>query len=146
MPSITVNSSDPRAVTKIHLSVPADRPETRPLAERYASVVPAEGSVVDLLVRARDRQTGQPLKTHQIVAQVSGQSCSMSVLIACRAACLSDWPAWQVASAHDMNLGLFVVCGWAMAKITAILVKRCTAEPSSWLFAPAGQQCHGGRA
>jgi hypothetical protein len=48
----------------------ADRPETRPLREKYAGVVPAEGSVVDLLVRAKDKQTGQPLKAHQIVAQV----------------------------------------------------------------------------
>jgi hypothetical protein len=38
--------------------------------EQYAGVVPAEGSVVDLLVRAKDKQTGQPLKAHQIVAQV----------------------------------------------------------------------------
>jgi hypothetical protein len=49
----------------------ADRCETQPLAERYASVVPAEGSVVDMLVRARDKQTGQCLRPHQIVAQVS---------------------------------------------------------------------------
>jgi hypothetical protein len=33
-------------------------------------VVPAKGSVVDLLVRARNKQTGQPLKPHEIVAQV----------------------------------------------------------------------------
>jgi hypothetical protein len=38
--------------------------------EQYAAVVPAAGSVVDLLVRAKDKQTGQPLKAHQIVAQV----------------------------------------------------------------------------
>mgnify|MGYP001806807640 CR=1 FL=1 len=49
----------------------ADRPEAQPLAQRYASVVPAEGSVVDMLIRARDKQTGQLLKPHQIVAQVS---------------------------------------------------------------------------
>jgi hypothetical protein len=49
---------------------PVDRPETRPLAELYSDVIPAQGSVVDLLVRARNKQTGQPLKPHEIVAQV----------------------------------------------------------------------------
>lgn len=37
-------------------------------------MVPAEGSVVDLLVRAKNKETGEPLKTHQIVAQVGGES------------------------------------------------------------------------
>lgn len=48
-----------------------DRPETRPLAQMYAGVVPAQGSVVDLLARSRNKQTGQPLKPHEIVAQVN---------------------------------------------------------------------------
>lgn len=47
-----------------------DRPEAWPVREKYANVVPAEGSVVDLLVRAKNKLTGQPLKAHQIVAQV----------------------------------------------------------------------------
>jgi hypothetical protein len=52
-----------------------DRPETRPLAHMYAGVVPAQGSVVDLLARSRNKQTGQPLKPHEIVAQVRGKPC-----------------------------------------------------------------------
>lgn len=47
-----------------------DKPETRVIRDQYAGVIPAEGSVVDLLVRAKNRETGQPLKPHQIVAQV----------------------------------------------------------------------------
>jgi hypothetical protein len=49
---------------------PADTPDARPVRERYADVVPAAGSVVDLLVRAKDRTTGAPLRASQIVAQV----------------------------------------------------------------------------
>ncbi|WIA07921.1 hypothetical protein OEZ85_007399 [Tetradesmus obliquus] len=56
---------------EVHMVPNFDRPETRPLREKYASVVPAAGSVVDLLVRAKDKQTGQPLKAHQIVAQAN---------------------------------------------------------------------------
>lgn len=65
----------PRA--KLYAFAHADRPETSVLAERYGSVVPAQGSVVDLLVRARDKQTGLSLKAHQIVAQVSN-CCAIS--------------------------------------------------------------------
>lgn len=39
------------------------------MKEDYAKRVPAEGSVVDLLVRAKNKETGEPLKLHQIVAQ-----------------------------------------------------------------------------
>jgi hypothetical protein len=60
----------PSVAAAPHPTTPPDRPETQSLASKYAGVVPAGGSVVDLLVRAKDRLTGQPLKTHQIVAQV----------------------------------------------------------------------------
>jgi hypothetical protein len=54
--------------------------------EQYASVVPAAGSVVDLLVRAKNKQTGQPLKAHQIVAQVRGR---------CAARAASMWQSYM---------------------------------------------------
>ncbi|KAF8072353.1 D-xylose-proton symporter [Scenedesmus sp. PABB004] len=48
-----------------------DRPEVAALREKYRDVVPAEGSVVDLLVRAKNKETGQPLQMHHIVAQAN---------------------------------------------------------------------------
>eukprot|EP00882_Tetradesmus_deserticola_P030263 GHRQ01033963.1.p2 GENE.GHRQ01033963.1~~GHRQ01033963.1.p2 ORF type:complete len:489 (+),score=180.62 GHRQ01033963.1:1689-3155(+) len=57
---------------EVNMTDKFDCPETRPLREKYGVMVPAQGSVVDLLVRAKDKQTGQPLKAHQVVAQVRG--------------------------------------------------------------------------
>eukprot|EP00882_Tetradesmus_deserticola_P021759 GHRQ01023556.1.p1 GENE.GHRQ01023556.1~~GHRQ01023556.1.p1 ORF type:complete len:316 (+),score=147.96 GHRQ01023556.1:1689-2636(+) len=56
---------------EVNMTDKFDCPETRPLREKYGVMVPAQGSVVDLLVRAKDKQTGQPLKAHQVVAQVN---------------------------------------------------------------------------
>lgn len=49
----------------------ADVAETQAIRQEYANVVPAAGSVVDLLVRAKNKETGQPFKMYQIVAQVA---------------------------------------------------------------------------
>jgi hypothetical protein len=91
----------------------ADRPETRPLREKYAAVVPAAGSVVDLLVRAKDKQTGQPLKAHQIVAQVgrqSNSSCSAGYICAAFLHCKSV-KSISIACRNIDSLGLFAQSG-----------------------------------
>lgn len=77
------------SITETRVCKPAGRRETWPLAQRYASVVPAEGSVVDMLVRSRDKLTGQPLKPHQIVAQVL--SSPYSCTVCCMMYCLVTW-------------------------------------------------------
>eukprot|EP00878_Enallax_costatus_P020682 GHUV01021871.1.p1 GENE.GHUV01021871.1~~GHUV01021871.1.p1 ORF type:complete len:448 (+),score=109.54 GHUV01021871.1:312-1655(+) len=56
---------------EIQMAKNFDCPETRPIRQQYADVVPAAGSVVDLLVRAKNKETGRPLKIHQIVAQAN---------------------------------------------------------------------------
>eukprot|EP00775_Hariotina_reticulata_P005689 gene5689-5927_t len=48
-----------------------DVAETQAIRQQYANVVPAAGSVVDLLVRAKNKETGQPFKMYQIVAQAN---------------------------------------------------------------------------
>jgi hypothetical protein len=47
------------------------RPDTKEILDLYADKEPIPGSVIDLLVRARNKQTGEPFKTHQIVAQAN---------------------------------------------------------------------------
>lgn len=71
--------------------VTADQPETRPLAKLYSDVVPAQGSVVDLLSRARNKQTGEPLKPHEIIAQVG------------------------IIASLQLSLGQLVLCQWSSA-------------------------------
>ncbi|KIZ05238.1 hypothetical protein MNEG_2718 [Monoraphidium neglectum] len=46
-------------------------PSSAALAAKYADSAPAEGSVVDCLVGARNKETGAPLRAHQIVAQAN---------------------------------------------------------------------------
>ena len=48
-----------------------DNEHSRKVAAQYASSVPAEGSAIDLLVRARNKETGEALKAHHIVAQAN---------------------------------------------------------------------------
>ncbi|KAI8468880.1 MAG: cytochrome P450 [Monoraphidium minutum] len=46
-------------------------PESAAVAAQYAGSVPAQGSVVDCLVNAINKETGRPLKAHQMVAQAN---------------------------------------------------------------------------
>ncbi|GBF94618.1 thromboxane-A synthase [Raphidocelis subcapitata] len=46
-------------------------PESAKIAAKYAGCVPAEGSVVDHLVAARNKATGAALRAHQIVGQAN---------------------------------------------------------------------------